>query len=188
MKNDNDDMESKLKYYMFVYQKTDSFRQHINYRASLVVAVCAILITCTSSMLNLFMSPTSPVYDIFLFSMATLFFGLAFLSVLYGMYSIHPHFFRNRKDRKGSKMNPTTSAFTYIVRMSRKDFKEQCIGKDSLGLLEDALDGIYNLSVILNGRYDNLRRAYVSLFFTVSVFIILVIYSFAILFSRGVIN
>lgn len=178
-----DSIESKLNYYIFVYQKTDSFRQNIYYRASLIIAICAFLIGSVWNLLKYFTQPQSiRIYDIVLFSILILFLGLSMLSLFYAMYSIQPFYWLKKGKKgglcKGISVQPVTSAFPFIASTSRNNFKKQCLEMDEQKLLEDSLNGIYNLSIILNKRYKYLKKCYAYMFFAVFTFVALILYYF----------
>jgi len=174
-------IESKLNYYMFVYQKTDSFRQHILYRASLVIAVCAFLIGSVWNLVKYFaQSQSIRIYDLGLFFILILFLTLSMLSLFYSIYSIQPFYWSKNKEKeglhKGVSVQPVVSAFPYIASISRNKFKTQCLEMDEHKLLKDALNGIYNLSIILNRRYLYLKKSYIYLLLAILFFAILILY------------
>lgn len=173
-------IESKLKYYMFVYQKTDSFRGSIYFRASIIFAICAFLM---GSLWNIkcFTQPSSfRISDVAIFLILILFLVLSMLSLSYSIYSIHPFFWGTKVGKgglhKGIRLQPGTSSFSYIAAISSTDyFKKQCLEMDDQKLLEDLLNGLYDLSIILNRRYEYLKKSYSYMFWAVFTYITLIL-------------
>lgn len=169
-------LDSQMNYYLFLYQKTDGFRQNIYFRCSIITAICAFLIGCIWNILNDFPTLSNPRIQEYIFLLIlSLFLCTAIVSIFFSVFSIKPG---PKGISSGLQTISVISAFPYISKMKREDFKTKCINMNKNDLVIDMLDGIYNLSIILNRRYNLLKRSCFFMFIAVIDFALLILYYF----------